>query len=168
MSVRVVSTPGHTMTHLSYVVDDSAAPDEPPAVFTGGSLLFGSVGRTDLVDAARTREMTAHQYRSAHRLADMLPDDARIYPTHGFGSFCSSGAATGGDGATMGAESAATTPSSPTDEADFVDHLVRNLTAYPAITPTWDPRTPPGPRAADLRLRPRWSTGRAAQADRRW
>ena len=151
MSVRVVSTPGHTMTHLSYVVDDSAAPDEPPAVFTGGSLLFGSVGRTDLVDAARTREMTAHQYRSAHRLADMLPDDARIYPTHGFGSFCSSGGATGADSSTMGAERAANDALITADEADFVDQLVRNLTAYPRYYAHMGPANAAGPGAADLR-----------------
>jgi len=89
LRVRVMATPGHTDTHLAYVVTDTSAPGEAPAVFTGGSLLYGSVGRTDLVDVARTDELTRAQFRSAHRLADALPDEACIYPTHGFGSFCS-------------------------------------------------------------------------------
>ncbi len=38
----------------SYVVGDG----ETSAVFTGGSLLYGSVGRTDLVDPERTVELT--------------------------------------------------------------------------------------------------------------
>ena len=52
MPVRAVATPGHTDHHLSYVVSDGERHE--PAVFTGGSLLYGSVGRTDLVDPART------------------------------------------------------------------------------------------------------------------
>src|SRR5258708_11119712 len=58
LRVQVMATPGHTDTHLAYVVTDTSAAGEPPAVFTGGSLLYGSVGRTDLADAARTDELT--------------------------------------------------------------------------------------------------------------
>ena len=42
-----VHTPGHTPGHLSYLI--SEGPGEPVAVFTGGSMLFGAVGRTDLI-----------------------------------------------------------------------------------------------------------------------
>lgn len=147
MSVEVVATPGHTVTHLSYIVSDGAG---PPAVFTGGSLLFGSVGRTDLVDADRTREMTRAQYRSARRLAAMLPDDAHIYPTHGFGSFCSSGAATGGDSSTIGAERAVNDALTTSDEDAFVEALTANLTAYPRYYAHMSPRNLAGPDRADL------------------
>ncbi|MDD7968079.1 MBL fold metallo-hydrolase [Actinomycetospora lemnae] len=149
LRVRPVATPGHTVTHLSYVVEDTAAPDEPAAVFTGGSLLFGSVGRTDLVDAARTVELTHHQYRSAQRLAQ-LPDETRVYPTHGFGSFCSSGNATGADASTIGAERAANDALLATDEDSFVETLVANLTAYPRYYAHMGPRNLAGPDAADL------------------
>ncbi len=44
MRVRVIATPGHTFTHLSYALAD-AATGEAAAVFTGGSLLYGSTGR---------------------------------------------------------------------------------------------------------------------------
>jgi hydroxyacylglutathione hydrolase len=101
-------------------------------VFTGGSLLYGSVGRTDLIDPARTDELTRAQFRSAHRLSGALPDEARIYPTHGFGSFCSTGSATGGNASTMGVERGRNDALTTSDEESFVEHLIANLTAYPA------------------------------------
>ena len=58
-------------------------------MFTGGSLLFGTVGRTDLIGPDQTVALTRAQYRSVRRLAGELPDPVAVYPTHGFGSFCS-------------------------------------------------------------------------------
>ena len=55
--ITVIATPGHTPTHLAYAITDRAAPGLPPAVFTGGSLLLGSVGRTDLISPDLTREL---------------------------------------------------------------------------------------------------------------
>ena len=86
MKVRAISTPGHTFTHLSYALTDD---DEPYAVFTGGSLLYGATGRPDLLGEEHTDALVRHQHASAHKLAEQLPDDAEVYPTHGFGSFCS-------------------------------------------------------------------------------
>ncbi len=100
LAVTAIHTPDHTPTHLAYAV---AADDEHVAVFTGGSILFGAMGRTDLIDPARTEELTRAQHRSAHRLADTLPDDTEIYPTHGFGSFCSATETKGSD-STIGKE----------------------------------------------------------------
>ena len=51
MRVCALATPGHTFTHLSYVLHD-AATGAVVAVFTGGSLLNGSTGRPDLLGAA--------------------------------------------------------------------------------------------------------------------
>ncbi len=88
------ATPGHTPEHLAWVVTDLAraddAVDEPIGVFTGGSLLVGSAGRTDLLGPALTEALTRDQQRSLHRLAS-LPDSAQVLPTHGAGSFCSAG-----------------------------------------------------------------------------
>src|SRR5215468_6889821 len=81
MRVRAIATPGHTYTHLSYALDN--------AVFSGGSLLYGSVGRPDLLGPDHTHALVRHQYASVRRLAADLPDPAGVYPTHGFGSFCS-------------------------------------------------------------------------------
>jgi glyoxylase-like metal-dependent hydrolase (beta-lactamase superfamily II) len=58
-------------------------------VFTGGSLLYGVTGRPDLLGDEHTDALVRHQHASAHRLAAELPDEAEVYPTHGFGSFCS-------------------------------------------------------------------------------
>lgn len=150
LQVTALATPGHTPHHLSYRVIDTAAPDQPPAVFTGGSLLYGSVGRTDLVDAARTAEFTRAQYRSARRLADLLPDETVVYPTHGFGSFCSAGAATGGELSTVGEQRRHNDALVTDDEQTFVDTLVANLTAYPAYYAHMGPRNAAGPDEPDL------------------
>jgi hydroxyacylglutathione hydrolase len=83
----VLATPGHTLTHLSYVLHQDGA---DVAVFSGGSLLFGSTGRPDLLGPAHTHTLVREQYASAHRLAAELPENTRLLPTHGFGSFCSS------------------------------------------------------------------------------
>jgi glyoxylase-like metal-dependent hydrolase (beta-lactamase superfamily II) len=52
LEVRVLATPGHTPHHVSYLVADAG---RPAALFTGGSLLYGTVGRTDLVVPRRHR-----------------------------------------------------------------------------------------------------------------
>jgi rhodanese-related sulfurtransferase len=59
----------------------------PQAVFSGGSLLLGSAGRTDLLGPAHTDELTRAQYTSLTMLA-ALPEDVQVLPTHGAGSFC--------------------------------------------------------------------------------
>ena len=87
MRVRVLHTPGHTHTHLSFALE---AEGESVAVFTGGSLLFGSTGRPDLLGPEHTDTLAHAQWHSARRLAGELPDSTAVYPTHGFGSFCSS------------------------------------------------------------------------------
>ena len=84
LRVRVLATPGHTFTHLSYVLEQHG---DTIAVFSGGSLLFGSTGRPDLLGPDHTHDLVHRQYASAHRLADELPDHTHLYPTHGFGSF---------------------------------------------------------------------------------
>lgn len=147
MTVRVVATPGHTDTHLAYVISVGKG---TPAVFTGGSLLYGSVGRTDLVDAGRVDELTRAQFHSARRLARELPDAAPVYPTHGFGSFCSSGSAAGGDGATIGDEKQRNDALVTQDEDLFVETLIANLTAYPAYYAHMAGLNRSGPAAPDL------------------
>lgn len=86
VAVTALWTPGHTPTHLSFLAQ---AEGEPGAVFSGGSLLYGTVGRTDLVDPGSTEELARAQWRSARRLAALDPATG-LHPTHGFGSFCAS------------------------------------------------------------------------------
>jgi len=130
LTVRVVHTPGHTHTHLSYVVH--AADGDPRAVFTGGSLLYGTVGRTDLVSEDDTEELTRAQFRSGRRLLEQLPAEVAVYPTHGFGSFCASSG--GGDrtSGTVGDERVENLVITIDDEDRFVERLLAGLTDHPA------------------------------------
>jgi hydroxyacylglutathione hydrolase len=147
MEIEVVATPGHTVHHLSYII---RVDGEPPAVFTGGSLLYGTVGRTDLVAAELTDQLTRQQRRSALRLADMLPDDARIYPTHGFGSFCASAHSDEDSDGTLATERQINLALTIDDEDEFVQRLVSGLTAHPAYYQHIAPINRAGPVAIDL------------------
>ncbi len=144
--LRVIHTPGHTEHHVSYELRDG--PGDPVGVFTGGSLLFGSTGRTDLVDEAETEALTRAQYRSVRRLADSLPDAADVYPTHGFGSFCSA-SSVDEDSSTIG-EQRETNPALTKDEQDFVEELLAELSAYPAYYAHMGVINSEGPAAVDL------------------
>ncbi len=150
MTVVAHATPGHTHGHISYVITGGPGEAGPPALFSGGSLLYGSVGRTDLVGPDDTDGLTRDQFRSVRRLAGELPDDAPVYPTHGFGSFCSSGPATGGDASTIGQEKARNNALTIDDEDAFVEALVSGLTAYPAYYAHMGARNRSGPEAPDL------------------
>jgi hydroxyacylglutathione hydrolase len=147
MRVRALATPGHTHTHLSYALSDGG---EPVAVFTGGSLLFGSVGRPDLLGPDHTGVLVRDQYNSVRRLADELPEAAGVYPTHGFGSFCS---ATQSDAtsSTIAGEREVN-PALTQDEETFVEALLAGLDAWPAYYAHMAPANSAGPEAADLTL----------------
>ncbi|MET8762903.1 MBL fold metallo-hydrolase [Lentzea sp. NPDC004782] len=145
MRVRALATPGHTFTHLSYVLE---APDRAPAVFTGGSLLFGSTGRPDLLGPGSTGELVRAQYASAHRLAGLLPDDTEVFPTHGFGSFCSA-TQSRGERSTIGEEKR-TNPALTSDEKSYVDRLLAGLDAFPAYYAHMGPANTAGPDAVTL------------------
>ncbi len=146
LALRALATPGHTESHLTYVV----AHGEEQAVFSGGSLLFGSVGRTDLVDPAKTEALTHAQYASARRIVDEAETGAQLYPTHGFGSFCSSGPATAADSSTVGEQRSNNHALTDGDEAHFVRELIANLTAYPSYYAHMGPANLQGPVPVDL------------------
>jgi len=61
--LRAVHTPGHTHHHMSYVLADDTS--DAVAVFTGGSLLHGSTGRTDLLGDEHTEALSHAQFHSA-------------------------------------------------------------------------------------------------------
>ncbi|MGX1159421.1 glyoxylase-like metal-dependent hydrolase (beta-lactamase superfamily II) [Arthrobacter sp. SLBN-100] len=148
MTLKAVATPGHTHHHLSYIVTDG----ERQAVFSGGSLLYGSVGRTDLVSREDTVPLTHHQYASVRRLTEEAGQDAGLYPTHGFGSFCSSGPASGAKSSTIGEQLKENHALTDPDEDHFVRELIHNLTAYPSYYAHMAPINLAGPTAPDLEL----------------
>lgn len=145
MSLRVLATPGHTFHHLSYVLH---GPDGPVGVFTGGSLLFGTTGRTDLLGEAHAHALARHQHASVGRLAALLPPDVQVWPTHGFGSFCAAGPA-GTDASTIGRERAAN-PALRLAADAFVEATLAGLDAYPAYYAHMGARNAAGADLADL------------------
>ncbi len=146
LTVKAVATPGHTHHHLSYVVTDG----QEQAVFSGGSLLYGSVGRTDLVTPEDTEKLTHAQYSSVRRLTSEARPDAALYPTHGFGSFCSSGPASSARSSTIAEQEHHNHALTDPDEDHFVQELISNLTAYPSYYAHMAPANRKGPGPADL------------------
>jgi hydroxyacylglutathione hydrolase len=58
-ALRIVAweKPGHTPEHLAWLVYEEGNPD-PVALFSGGSLIVGSAGRTDLLGPEQTDRLT--------------------------------------------------------------------------------------------------------------
>ncbi|WP_257427964.1 rhodanese-like domain-containing protein [Nocardioides carbamazepini] len=145
--VEALATPGHTFHHLSYVLrDGDAVPGV--AVFSGGSLLYGSTGRPDLLGAEHTDRLARLQHASARRLGAALPGDAALYPTHGFGSFCAASQSRASR-STIGEERASNAVLVQ-DEASYVRDLLAGLGPWPDYYAHIAPLNTAGPAAADL------------------
>ncbi|MEY9996729.1 hydroxyacylglutathione hydrolase [Streptomyces sp. V4I8] len=146
LALRALATPGHTPHHTSYVLEEAG---HAVAVFTGGSLLIGTVGRPDLVEPGLTGRLARAQYDSAHRLAAELPDETAVLPTHGFGSFCSATRAAGGATTTIGRERAVN-EALVKDVDAFVADLLAGLDDVPAYYAHMGPVNAQGPAPVDL------------------
>ena len=147
MRVTAIATPGYTFTHLSYVLADTGT-GERTAVFSGGSLLYGATGRPDLLGPRHAGALVRAQHASARKLAGMLPDAAEVFPTHGFGSFCSATQSQAVN-STIGQEKAAN-PALTHDEEAYVRELLSGLNDYPAYYAHMAPANSAGPSEPDL------------------
>lgn len=147
LDIAVVHTPGHTPHHISFAVSRD---QHPGAVFTGGSLLYGTVGRPDLVAPDLTVKQAHDQWHSAHKLANGLAGETQIYPTHGFGSFCSS-IQTEGLQTSIGQEKAINPALTQTEE-DFVEIVLAGLDVFPAYYAHMGPANAAGPAPISLEL----------------
>ncbi|GCF08670.1 MBL fold metallo-hydrolase [Dictyobacter arantiisoli] len=125
--IEAMHTPGHTPEHLSFLLTDTAATDEPMGIFTGDFLFVGDVGRPDLLEKAAgvsgTADLGARQlYRSLQRFR-ALPDYLQIWPGHGAGSAC--GRALGAiPQTTLGYEKRINWAFDVTDEQSFVEAVL--------------------------------------------
>ena len=166
LRVSVMATPGHTPHHVSFVVERDAVEGEQHAVdesrvhghapvgvvFTGGSMLYGAVGRPDLVTSELTEPLAHEQWHSVRRIAADLDDRTHVFPTHGFGSFC---AATQNDGVAGAiADERLTNPALLGDEQTFVDETLAGLDVFPAYYAHMGPANSlaEGPARVDLSL----------------
>jgi len=127
LRLKVLHAPGHTEHHQAFLVGDGHG---PAALLSGGSLLHGTVGRTDLVSPDRTADLARAQWLTARRLAE-LPRTTVLLPTHGFGSFCAGGTADPDDEGTVGDEHLVN-PALTLDMVTFVSDLLAGYGPVPS------------------------------------
>lgn len=152
--IKAIHTPGHTFTHLSYLLADGNGNYQ--GIFTGGSLLHGSTGRPDLLGPDHAAELAQLQHGSAHRIVELLSDQTPIYPTHGFGSFCAA-TSTSGTSSTIGDEKRLN-PALLMPVERFVSETLAGLDAFPAYYKHMGPANHAGPGPIDLSELRRMST----------
>lgn len=123
----VLHTPGHTPEHISFLLTDTPASDQPVMIFTGDFVFVGDVGRPDLLEKAAGIEGTRVQgardmFRSLRKFR-ALPDHVQVWPGHGAGSAC--GKALGAvPSSTVGYEKIANWALRIHDEETFVAELL--------------------------------------------
>ena len=127
VSLRVTATPGHTRDHHVYVLERDGV---DVALFSGGSLMVGTVGRTDLHGPDLTEPLAHEMFHSLRRL-EHLADSLPVYPTHGTGSFCSV-SGTSSLTSTLGRERATNALFRIDDEDMFVEALLAGLGSFPS------------------------------------
>ncbi len=147
LTFQALATPGHTPAHTSYLLSEPPA-KQPTALFSGGSLLVGGAGRTDLLGEDMTLTLTRQQYQSLQRLLTTLPGQVQVYPTHGAGSFCLS--TNNGNGTirstTIAQELQVNPAAQAKSEEDFVERQLAGYAPYPTYYHYMAPINRAGPR----------------------
>lgn len=159
LAIRPLHTPGHTPEHTSYLI---LVDGEEQAVFTGGSLLVGAAGRSDLLGFEYARQLSRLQYGSLQLLGG-LPDETGVYPTHGEGSFCTASGA-GTATSTIGREKAENTLYRFDNPEAFADDQLSNLVPYPSYYAYMGPTNKQNPTALDVESPPELSAAEVAAA----
>jgi hydroxyacylglutathione hydrolase len=91
LEFTVLDTPGHTPEHVTYRVADRSRANDPALLLSGGSLLVGAVGRTDLLGADNAIPYAHAMFVTLRDVVFGQPDHVVVLPTHGAGSLCSTG-----------------------------------------------------------------------------
>jgi hydroxyacylglutathione hydrolase len=127
--LRVVHTPGHTPEHISYLVIENG---KPTAIFTGGALMLGGAARVDLLGSRVAPFLARWLHHTIHQKLLQFPDEVKVYPTHGGGSFCSVTSSHGGAiPSTIGEERERNPFAAQKEEKDFIAFALTGLGSYP-------------------------------------
>lgn len=159
LMIRPLHTPGHTPEHTSYLI---LVDGNPEAVFTGGSLLVGAAGRSDLLGWEYAEQLSVLQFGSLQRLGT-LPDETGVFPTHGEGSFCTASGA-GRTTSTIGEEKADNPLYRFSDAEAFVENQLGGLVPYPTYYAHMGPANKRGPAALPTLSPTELTADEAAQA----
>src|SRR5690349_14144563 len=127
--IRVMTTPGHSPEHISFLIVE---PDSktPAALFSGGALIVGGAARTDLLTPELTEPLARQLYHTIHEKLLRLPDALDVFPTHGAGSFCvAPGSAE--RTTTIGQERETNSLVQARSEEEFLQRALDNLGSYP-------------------------------------
>jgi hydroxyacylglutathione hydrolase len=84
-TLRAIHTPGHTPDHKSYLLVMNG---RPYALFSGGAVMLGAIARTDLFGPHLAVHLALEALTTLQVRLRGLPDNIRVFPTHGAGSFC--------------------------------------------------------------------------------
>lgn len=137
VGIQVLHTPGHTPEHVSLLIFDRSAGDEPAILLSGGALLVGDLARPDLLGSPEDAKRAAQVF--CHTIAEKilpLPDHVEVFPTHVAGSLC------GGNigsrlSTTVGYERRTNAVLARVDSSEgFVAECIR-LDNLPAVPPYW-------------------------------
>ena len=139
--LRAIATPGHTPDHLAYLIVEDGI---PAALFSGGSLMVGAVGRTDLLGPGPRDGLARQLFHALRNEILTLPDELPVYPTHGAGSFCSAPTSSSRT-TTIGRERATNPLLQIDDEDEFVEQLVAGLGTFPSYFAELPERNRRGP-----------------------
>ena len=127
VQIDVVHTPGHTPEHVSFLVTDGAAANEPIGAATGDFVFVGDVGRPDLLERAAhikgTMEVGARTLFHSLQKFSSHPDWLQIWPGHGAGSACGKGISAIPQ-STLGYERRFNWAFQLSDEQDFVRNVL--------------------------------------------
>lgn len=141
----VLDTPGHTPEHVAYAVADRSRAEEPLLLFTGGSLLVGAVGRTDLLGEENAVPFARSMFHTIREVILPHEDFVGVYPTHGAGSLCSTGIAST-PWSTVGFERRHNPMVQPADIDSFARLILRDQPAFPRYFARMRPTNQGGPR----------------------
>ena len=141
----MLETPGHTPEHVAYAVADRSRADEPVLLFTGGSLLVGAVGRTDLLGEENALPYARAMFQSLNEVILPHEDFVGVYPTHGAGSLCSTGISST-PSSTIGFERRHNPMIGAADVDAFARVLLSGQPAFPRYFARMRPTNQAGPR----------------------